>query len=176
MLGIVKATVTTNSLEDSLRRVLIKSPGIWSGDVQALTICGDCYNVGDVVAVDVSNGYNNPIILGKLLDNSSETNASTGGAVVFESKSNGYSVLSTKGPLSKLENSKDMFIEVDDFIKLNGDSYTSVRYEPLKELLNKMLRALARTTVQGAPLSTSPLFESMRNELEGFKSKTVKLK
>lgn len=63
---IIKATVQTNSADDSMGRVKLKSEGIWNQDTELVQSVNGCaLSKGDVVFVSVADGYYNPLILGK---------------------------------------------------------------------------------------------------------------
>ena len=66
MASIIKATVQTNSADDSMGRVKLKSEGIWNQDTELVQSVNGCaLSKGDVVFVSVADGYYNPLILGK---------------------------------------------------------------------------------------------------------------
>lgn len=66
MASIIKATVQTNSADDNMGRVKLKSEGIWNQDTELVQSVNGCaLSKGDVVFVSVADGYYNPLILGK---------------------------------------------------------------------------------------------------------------
>ena len=63
---IIKAEVQTNSADDSMGRVRLKSEGIWNQDTELVQSVNGCaLSKGDIVFVSVTDGYYNPLILGK---------------------------------------------------------------------------------------------------------------
>ena len=63
---IIKAVCTTDSADDKMARVKLKSEGIWNQDTELVQSVNGCaLNKGDVVFVAVVDGYYNPLILGK---------------------------------------------------------------------------------------------------------------
>ena len=66
MLRIIKAEVQTNSADDNMGRVRLKSEGVWNQDTELVQSVNGCaLSKGDVVFVSVLDGYYNPLILGK---------------------------------------------------------------------------------------------------------------
>lgn len=62
---IIRAEVTTNSWEDELRRVKIKSEGIYEDSPLIETVNGLYLRKGEKVYVDVSDGFEAPFIIGR---------------------------------------------------------------------------------------------------------------
>jgi len=63
---IIKAVCTTDSADDKMARVKLKSEGIWNQDTELVQSVNGCtLSKGDVVFVAVVDGYYNPLILGK---------------------------------------------------------------------------------------------------------------
>lgn len=63
---IIKAICTTDSSDDKMARVRLKSEGIWNQDTELVQSVNGCpLSKGDVVFVSVEDGYYNPLILGK---------------------------------------------------------------------------------------------------------------
>lgn len=63
---IIKAEVQTNSADDNMGRVRLRSEGIWSNDTELVQSVNGCaLSKGDIVFVSVTDGYYNPLILGK---------------------------------------------------------------------------------------------------------------
>lgn len=66
MLKIIKAIVQTDSADDKMGRVKLKSEGIWNQDTELVQSVNGCpLSKGEVVFVSVEDGYYNPLILGK---------------------------------------------------------------------------------------------------------------
>ena len=66
MASIIKAEVQTNSADDSMGRVKLKSEGIWNQETELVQSVNGCaLSKGDIVFVSVLDGYFNPLILGK---------------------------------------------------------------------------------------------------------------
>lgn len=63
---IIKAVCTTNSADDRMARVKLKSEGVWNQDTELVQSVNGCaLSKGDIVFVSVEDGYYNPLILGK---------------------------------------------------------------------------------------------------------------
>ena len=63
---IIKAEVQTNSADDNMGRVKLKSEGIWSQETELVQSVNGCaLSKGDIVFVSVADGFYNPLILGK---------------------------------------------------------------------------------------------------------------
>jgi len=66
MASIIKAEVTTNSADDKMGRVRLKSEGVWNQETELVQSVNGCsLSKGDIVFVSVVDGYFNPLILGK---------------------------------------------------------------------------------------------------------------
>ena len=66
MASIIKAEVTTNSADDKMGRVRLKSEGVWNQETELVQSVNGCsLSKGDIVFVSVIDGYYNPLILGK---------------------------------------------------------------------------------------------------------------
>lgn len=66
MASIIRAVVQTNSADDKMGRVKLKSEGVWSRETELTpSLNGSALSKGDVVYVSVEDGYYNPLILGK---------------------------------------------------------------------------------------------------------------
>jgi hypothetical protein len=66
MAKIIKAVVQSDSADDSMGRVRLKSEGVWNQDTELVQSVNGCaLSKGDVVFVSVADGYYNPLILGK---------------------------------------------------------------------------------------------------------------
>ena len=65
---IIKAIVESNSCDDKYKRVRLSSLGVWIMTDLIMSIGGIPLKVGDSVFVDVSEGYESPLILGRLFD------------------------------------------------------------------------------------------------------------
>lgn len=66
MAKIIKAVVQSDSADDGMGRVRLKSEGVWNQDTELVQSVNGCaLSKGDVVFVSVADGYYNPLILGK---------------------------------------------------------------------------------------------------------------
>lgn len=66
MAKIIRAVCTTNSADDSMGRVRLKSEGVWNQETELVpSLNGIALSKGDVVFVSIEDGYYAPIILGK---------------------------------------------------------------------------------------------------------------
>ena len=67
-MNLIKAKATTNSADDIYGRVSVES-GIWQSKCLVAVINNLAINKDDLVYVDVSNNFENPIIVGLVTDN-----------------------------------------------------------------------------------------------------------
>lgn len=66
MAKIIRATCTTNSADDKMGRVKLKSEGIWNQETELVMSLNGCpLSKGDAVFVSIEDGMYAPIILGK---------------------------------------------------------------------------------------------------------------
>ena len=123
IMALVKAYVRSNSSEDRFGRVVIESPGIWEPSPLVCVLGGVPLNVGDIVYVDVSCGYENPMVLGRARDNNFDTHAGKPDfQVLWESVSgDGWTVAYVRGDEFWVENSGGTTVQVvGDTINING--------------------------------------------------------
>lgn len=124
MSDFIRAEVLTNSSDDKYFRVRIKSEGFF--DESDLVSSVNCVPLtkGDIVIVDLSQGIQNPIIVGKWFDATVKTKSTLSkGQVLFQSADSSDWVVTAVNPKTlKLENSNGMVIEISDKIVINGGS------------------------------------------------------
>lgn len=90
MSTIIRAKVTTNSSDDSQARVKIMCEELLNETPLLESVGGMSLKKGDIVFVDVSNGYDAPLIIGRSFDKATSYSKQVNGSVLFES-SNGSS-------------------------------------------------------------------------------------
>lgn len=148
MSKIIKAIVKSNSVDDSYARVKLASDGIWTETGLVCSINGIALKTGDSVYVDVSDGYECPLILGRALDNTNKFEYTHEGSILFES-SNGSDWTLGFVNLGKLKivNSEGTTIVVDganisiesDQITINGgDNKGLVKVQELTRKINAL--------------------------------------
>lgn len=88
MSRIIRATVFTNSCEDPNARVQLRCPGIWedsSGTPLIESVGGLSLKKGDIVFVDVSDGFENPLIIGRAMGSLNSYGKELNGTILWES-------------------------------------------------------------------------------------------
>ena len=114
MSKIIRAIVTTNSSDDEYSRVKVKFDGIWKESDLMESVGGIPLSKDDVVYVDVSEGYNNPLILGRSFDKSNKPATPTEGSLLFESSDgSNWTVAFVKNNKLTVVNSDNTKITVD---------------------------------------------------------------
>ncbi len=114
MSNIIRAIVLTNSSDDDFNRVKIKSEGIWKESDLIESIGGISLKKDDVVYVDVSEGYNRPLILGRSFDETSKFSTDIDGTLLFESSDgSNWTIGFVKHNKLTIVNSDDVQIVVD---------------------------------------------------------------
>lgn len=129
MSRIIRAEVISNSCDDQYSRVTLRCNDIWEETPLVESINGIPLKIGDIVYVDISDGVNNPIILGRALGAKNKFNKDSGGNILYES-SNGQSFTVAYVKNSKLEVYNSEGVEVvingsDISIKTNSVSVES---------------------------------------------------
>lgn len=87
MSQIIKAIVQTSSSDDNYARVKLQADGIWDLSPLVMSIGQIPLVKGESVFVDVSDGFENPIILGRCSDSTTKKFKSTNGSILFQSGS-----------------------------------------------------------------------------------------
>lgn len=113
MSRVVRAVVITSSSEDVYARVKLKAIGIWEESPLVESVNMIPLSKGDVVFVDVSNGFNNPLIIGRAASKLFKPKHNGNGSVLFQSSNgNDYTVCFTKDDTIELYNSKGLEITI----------------------------------------------------------------
>lgn len=122
MSKIIKATTTTSSDDDNYARVKLKADGIWEESPLVMSINQLSLVKGESVFVDVSDGYENPIILGRCSDSDTKKMKSTNGSILFQSGSEQSWVVGfVKSGKLEVHTSSNVSITVEgDTIKINA--------------------------------------------------------
>lgn len=156
MSKVIKATVDSNSSDDTYCRVKLISPGIWQETGLISSIGGIPLKKGDSVYVDVSEGYENPMILGRASDktNKFHNTPEKGGSILFES-SNGtkWTVGHVKNDILNIVTSEGLTL------KLNG-SIISIKNneESLFKLILDTLKMYMKTkSADGMPMDAASI-------------------
>lgn len=117
MSKVIRAIVETNSSQDKFNRVKLSSLGIWKMTDLVMSVNGIPLKKGDSVYVDVSEGYENPLILGRAMDtgNKFNVNFKEGTSLLFES-SNGkeWTIGYIQNDILNIENSSGTKIQLDN--------------------------------------------------------------
>lgn len=188
----IKATVRSNSVDDTYNRVKLKATNIWNETALIPSIGGIPLKTGDIVYVDVSEGYENPMIIGRSMDerNTFTQEIPQGGSLLFES-SNGtdWTIAFVKNNILNIVNSNNTRFEIEkDTIKVNGgENGGMIKIESLLQSINNLenktnsiINALTLLTlpVSGAtagppavPPVSGNLAVTQRNNIENTKLK-----
>ena len=67
-----------------------------------------------------------------------------------------------------------VFVDCED-IQMHGSTYHAVLFEELKAVMTKLIQYLATATAAGSPLSTAANINALLQELDNFKSSTLKI-
>lgn len=114
MSHIVRAKVLSNSSEDKYCRVRLQSAGIWDESELVESIGGISLKEGDYVFVDVSSGYENPLIIGRALQVTNYFHREVNGSVLFESSDGDrFTLAFVKNNKLEIYNSENVGIIVD---------------------------------------------------------------
>lgn len=123
MTKLIKAIVKSNSSADNYARVKLSSEGIWVETGLICSVGGIPLKIGDSVYVDVSQGYEYPMIVGRSIDGTNQFEKDIEGALLFEA-SNGteWTIAYVKDGKLHIANSSDTVIEVNgSSIKIEAD-------------------------------------------------------
>lgn len=122
MSKIIKATTITSSSDDNYARVRLKSEGIWDESPLVMSINQLPLVKGESVFVDVSDGYENPIILGRCSDSDTKKMKPTNGSVLFQSGSEqSWIVGFVKSNKLEVHTSSNVSITIEgDKVKINA--------------------------------------------------------
>jgi len=116
MSKVIKATVTSNSTEDSYCRVKLSSYGIWKETGLVSSVGGIPLKKGDIVYVEVSEGYENPMILGRSMDKRNQFKGTIpiGGSLLFEScTGDAWTIANVKDNILNIVNSDGSKFVID---------------------------------------------------------------
>ena len=121
---IIRAKVTTNSSEDEFARVKVEVPGQINEFGPIESVNGIPLKKGDTVYLDVSNGYECALILGKAVDKTVKNNGDPKGSILFESSNgNDWVTAYVKDNIFCIETSDNNKIEIStNGIIFNGGS------------------------------------------------------
>lgn len=190
---ILKAVVETYSTDDphGKGRVCLRSPGVWDyfedtpDDVKNYypTVNNLPLKKGDVVWVYCEgDDFSNPLVLGKVRDNSWKTNATGNGHVIWETEDNdgNWSVLYTTGETTVLENSSGLKVNVDGgFVSVGAGNYEpAVLGDTLVDLLGELcdtISALKTVDMKGVEPLTKSKLSVLKGKFEQVKSNVVEI-
>lgn len=125
---IVFATAKTNSTDDPYFRVSLESPELWDDSGLVMVNNNIPIKIGDIVLVDVREGYNAPVVLGKVYTEISPTNLparTSDFQVLYESwEGDRWSVAAVRGDRFILLNSFGLKVEMEKTeISVNQQPY-----------------------------------------------------
>lgn len=114
MSRIIRAKVASNSAEDKYARVSIECEGIWKETPLVESVGGIPLKKGDLVFVDVSDGYENPLIIGRAMGTQNSYGKPVNGSILFES-SNGtsFTIAFVKNNKLEIYNSDSVEVVID---------------------------------------------------------------
>lgn len=109
MSTIIRAIVLTNSSDDYDFRVKLSAPLTWDESPLCRSVGGLALNKGDYVYVDISNGIDNPLILGRCICKSSKYSREANGNILWDSSDgNSWSIAFVKGKDLEIYNSSGL--------------------------------------------------------------------
>lgn len=114
----VLAEVLTDSLDDKFFRVKLKSENVWVESPLICSVNAIPLKKGDLVIVDVSQGYDAPIIIGKHC--ASPSNFGNAQIVAESQSKKDWSVIAMSSKTVTIKSSTGMTVEIGDTIKING--------------------------------------------------------
>lgn len=125
--SVIRAIVTSNSSEDDYNRVTVKSEGIWDeklGSPLIESVGGLPLIKDDVVYVDVSEGYEHPLILGRSHDKSGKHSKKPNGSILFDSSDgSNWSICFVKNNKFEFYNSDNVSIVLEaNKLEFSNDS------------------------------------------------------
>ena len=128
--NVIRAIVTTNSSEDDYNRVQVKCEGIWdeSNGSPLIESVGSIPLIkDDVVYIDISDGYEHPLILGRSQDKSAKHSIdSIEGSILFDSSDGDkWTVCYVKNDKLYMENSEGVKTTFEEGkVTVEHDDYT----------------------------------------------------
>ena len=114
MSRIIRAKVVTNSSDDKYSRVKLQSDGLWEESELVESINMIPLSKGDIVFVDVTEGFESPLILGRAANKDYKPAESVEGEILYQS-SNGsdYTIAFVKNNNLEIRNSNGVKISVN---------------------------------------------------------------
>lgn len=114
MSRIIRAKVLTNSSDDKYSRVKIQTEGLWEESELVESVNMIPLSKGDIVFVDVTAGFESPLILGKAANKDYKPAESVEGEILYQS-SNGsdYTIAFVKNDNLEIHNSSGVKISVN---------------------------------------------------------------
>lgn len=170
---LIKALVVGGSSSDPSGegRVELRSSNVWDRSLRIPVVGNVPLNEGDVVFVDVSNGYDSPLVLGRSRDGSWSTHASdsaSGYSVLWESVSSDgstWGVAYTVGSSFVYENSSGFVLRSMDgnVVVHDGSNRGVVNIASLESFMQAVLKDLVAV---GSGTNTVSYFGKEYYELE----------
>ena len=118
MSKIIRAKVLTSSSDDDDCRVKLTAPLTWDESPLTRSVGGLPLKVGDYVYVDISDGLENPLIIGKCVCGASPYSKTPNGSVLWDSVDGvNWSIAFVNGGDLEIYNSNGFSI------KINGKSF-----------------------------------------------------
>lgn len=114
MSRIIRAKVISDSSADEYARVKLSFPSVWKESPLIESVGMIPLAKGDYVFVDVSDGFDNPLILGRSASSQFKPAHSGNGSILFQSMSGSdYSIAFVKNSKIEIYNSKGLSIVLD---------------------------------------------------------------
>lgn len=191
--NVIRAIVTSNSSEDDYNRVTVKCEGIWDekqGSPLIESVGGLPLIKDDVVYVDLTEGYEHPLILGRSHDKSGKHSKTPNGSILFDSsdgsnwticfvKNNKFEFYNSDNvsvvlEANKLEFSNDSKVKLTidgDKIDLSADGAVTVKAKSAEVRLDNNLELTASKAIVKADIEFT---KTMKGTSPSMSSKTVK--
>lgn len=114
MSRIIRAIVETNSCEDENARVKISCEGIWEDTPLIESVGGIPLKKGDIVFVDISGGFENPLIIGRAMGVMNSYGKDVNGSLLWESSDGSkFTIAFVKNNKLEVYNSDNVEVIVD---------------------------------------------------------------
>lgn len=119
MSKIIAAKAVTNSADHPQGRVRLELEGVWEGEqvMPTAVLAGAAINKGDIVYVDVSDGFDNPLILARMNDSTvtHKQPVDSGATILWESvtSSGNWTIATVKGGKLEIHNQQGLVLRAN---------------------------------------------------------------
>lgn len=142
MSKVIKAIVDSNSSSDPYSRVKLKSTGVWESTGLVNSLNGIPLKKGDCVYVDVSQGYENPFIIGRSMTKDNNFHTKVEGSLIFESSDGkNWTICYVKNNTFVIQNSNEVTLEILEgtIIMNKGKNGGLIKIKELTDKINGLV-------------------------------------